>query len=87
MPIYRFQTHEEAERALWLEPGDPRIPRVLRFLWSVGSVLTLRFPPPRGVQKFRSIEEANAARDAWETERIHWLQETRAKKAKARHKP
>lgn len=64
MPIQRFRTQEEARQALWLPSGDPRIGPRLRQLWAFARRL---LPPgrkfPRGVQKFRSIEEANRERE------------------------
>lgn len=76
MPVQYFRTFEEAERALWHEPGDPRILPTLRFVCSWDALLP-QYPLPRGVQKFRSIEEANAAREAWETARIRFIREQR----------
>lgn len=81
MPVYRYRTFEEAEQDLWFEPGDPRIPQTLRLLWSMAKALTPHYPLPRGVQKFRSIEEANASREAWEMERLRWLLKERARVA------
>ncbi len=34
---------------------------------------------PRGVRKYRSIEEANADRERWESERIERLRQERRK--------
>jgi len=64
MPVEKFRTHEEARRALWLSPGDPRIMGSLRGVLSMAIGL---YPVhrPRGVFKFRSIEEANADRKRW----------------------
>ena len=65
MPVQKFRTHEEARRALWLFPGDPRIPRRMRHVFHVAAGL-YPLARPRGVQKFRSIEEANASRKLWQ---------------------
>jgi hypothetical protein len=73
MPVFRFKTHEEAQRSLWQKPGDPLIGPILRALWSVAAALAGDSVPPRGVFKFRSIEEANAHREAWLRERIERL--------------
>jgi hypothetical protein len=35
--------------------------------------------PPRGVFKFRTIEEANAHREAWEQDRINKIRERNKK--------
>ncbi len=77
MPVYRFKTHEDAQRTLWREPGDPHIGPTLRAIWSLSSALTGDWVPPRGVYKFHSIEEANAHRNAWERERTERLREQR----------
>jgi len=55
-----------------LAPGDPRLVERMRFLLN----LTARTLPtcfPRGVHKYRSIEEAQAARERWEQERSRRL--------------
>lgn len=79
MPVTKFRSFEEAERALWMDCSDPTLPRRIRALWSRrgGSV---PLPAPRGVRKYRSIEEANADRDAWEDARIRWIREHRVRK-------
>lgn len=84
MPVYRYKTHEEAHRALWLEPGDPRIFRRLRALLQLTNWLVGEYIPPRGVFKFRTIEEANAHREAWEQDRINKIRE-RNEKLKQKH--
>lgn len=73
MPVYRYKSHEDARRAQWRKPGDPQIGPTLRALLSLSSALTDGLAPPRGLFKFRSIEEANAHRDAWERERIRQI--------------
>ena len=79
MPVIRYRSFEQAERDLWLEPGDPRIARTLRYLWS----LTKGFSPmplKSGVFKFRTIEQANASRAAWETEYARKPRDGKAKR-------
>lgn len=70
MPIYKFRTLDEMRRAQWLTPDDPRLPRIIRFNWQLAWEMSGRFVPPRGVFKFRSLDEASAFRLAWERERI-----------------
>ena len=77
MPVYKFRSFQEAERALWLPTGDPRLAEKLRALWKAAWFLGGRFTPPRGVFKFRSIEEANRHREAWEKQRIETLRARR----------
>ena len=79
MPVYRFKTFEEARRAQWREPGDPEIVEILRVLWAFSDSLAGDFTPPRGVFKFRTIEEANQHRQAWEQERVERLRQQRAR--------
>ncbi len=81
MPLFRYRTFEEAEQDLWLNPGDPKIAQTLRFVWSLGRALAQHYPYPRGVQKFRSIQEANASREAWEMERVRRLLASRSRGA------
>lgn len=70
MPVLKFRSIEEAKsRRRWLETGDPSIPNRMRYLWRMAGA----FGPlciPRGVRKYRSIEQANADRDEWEQERV-----------------
>lgn len=76
MPIQRFRTFEEARRDLWLPPGDPKLLARVRSLWEFSARLA---PPnmPRGVRKFRTIEEANHDRDLWTRRRIQALRAAR----------
>ncbi len=76
MPVRKFRTHEEAQRDLWLPPGDPRILKAMAFVLGLGSLARWK-PFPRGVHRYRSIEEANAAREAWADENIRRLQAER----------
>ena len=60
MPVHRFRSVEEMGDNAWLDPDDPRLPRVIRAVWE----RSRRLAPPRsrpGVRRFRSIEEKNAA--------------------------
>ena len=77
MPVFRYKTHEDAQRALWRKPGDPQIGPTLRALWSLSFGLVGDCKPSRGVFKFRSIEEANAHRKAWEQKCIERLRKQR----------
>jgi len=82
MPVYKFRTLEEMNHfsdRQWLETGDPMIIRKIRHLWKLSEALVqpVGLCIPRGVRKYRSIEEANADRDRWETERVQRLREHR----------
>ena len=56
MPVQKFKTFEDAQRALWLPPGDPRIQLRLQQL----ATMARPIPASRGVSRFRSIDEAKA---------------------------
>lgn len=76
MPVWRFTTLEDAQRALLVETGDPSLPARLRGLWGTAK----RLAPPTvspGVRKFACIEDANAERAARSTERIRRLRAAR----------
>jgi hypothetical protein len=79
MPIERFQSFDAARRALWLDGDDPALPDRLRRHWAFARRLNA-FPAPLGVRKFRSIEEANADRDAWIRERVERLRRERSQR-------
>jgi hypothetical protein len=76
MPVYRFRTLEDARRALWLKPGDPRLERITEWVWALAAELMGPHPPPRGLKKFRTLEEANADRKHWEAERSRSLRKS-----------
>ncbi len=73
MPVFKYKSLDEMRRAQQMKSGDPRLLNVLRLVWTRSWILAGRFVPPRGVFKFRSIEEANAHRRAWEDQRIALL--------------
>ena len=52
--------------------GDSSISQKIRYLWRFSELLLWPVGTciPRGVRKYRSIEEANADRDRWEKERV-----------------
>jgi hypothetical protein len=65
MPVQKFRSFEEAREALWGDPRDPEYFRRLAWLWAFSDWLApKRFP--HGVYRFKSIEEANLQREAWE---------------------
>jgi hypothetical protein len=78
MPVFKYHTVEEMpDAALKYEPGDPAIPRAIRHLWQLSEALLgdVGTCVPRGVRKYRSIDEANADQDRWEQERITRIRE------------
>lgn len=80
MPVRKYRSIEEMnQRSEWLPAGHPGIVRRMRLLWRMTTaVAPLQFP--RGVRKYRSIEEANADRDRWEHERIERIRAERLRK-------
>jgi hypothetical protein len=76
MPVYRFRDLDEARRALWVDPDDPALAKRIRGLWKFSARLVeLRIP--RGLRRFRSIEEANQEREEWVGARARALLEAR----------
>ena len=76
MPIQRFSDFDEARRALWIQRGDPQLARRIRNLWAFAS----RLAPgaaPRGIRRFRTLEEANRDREIWIERRARSLREAR----------
>ncbi|HFE64893.1 hypothetical protein B1H10_07940 [candidate division KSB1 bacterium 4484_188] len=80
MPVYKFKTFEEAERALWnFNPDEAYYARVAE-LWNFANKLS-PVSYPRGIFKFRSLEEANKQREEWELNRAREIQSKRRLKA------
>lgn len=65
MPVRKFRDVSEMEHTLWYERNDPALFRAIAGVWDFAArICPLQFP--RGVHKYRSIEDANADRDRWE---------------------
>jgi SH3-like domain-containing protein len=77
MPVARFSDLDAARRALWAARDDPNLPARIRRLWTISSRL-VPLGIPRGVRKFRRIEDANRERDAWVERRVRALRRDRA---------
>jgi hypothetical protein len=78
LPIRKFHTIEEmnaADRERWIFTGDPRIPRRIEGLHRFSGGLIPPLNIPKGVHKFRSIEEMNGFKDRYIVERIALLRE------------
>ena len=73
MGVERFRSLEDAERALRLPPGDPRILKQMRATAAVARLGRV-VQPLRGVRKFRTMEEANRHRDEWERRNVEAAQ-------------
>jgi hypothetical protein len=77
MPIYKYESLEEAEWALWNFHPDETYFRKVADLWNFAN----RFLPisyPKGIFKFRSMEEANKHRDQLELEHAKKIQAKRS---------
>lgn len=69
MPIQKFRDLDEMRRALWCETLDEGCIRRIASLWARSSEMRPR-TYPRGVFKFGSLEEAQAAREAVTQENV-----------------
>lgn len=68
MPVYKYRTFEEAERALWnFNPDEAYFKRVAD-LWAFADQLN-PIIYSKGIFKFRNLEEANKQR--YELELVH----------------
>jgi hypothetical protein len=78
MPVYKYRRVEDMPEA-WEHFGDRnragRIRAVLRMARAAGPLGL-----PRGVTKFRSIEEMSADRERYEQERIDRVRSSRSRK-------
>lgn len=64
MPVRKFRDVSEMED-IWYKPGSPELYSATARVWALAEqICPLQFP--RGVHKYRSIEDANADRDRWE---------------------
>ena len=72
MPVYKFKSHKEAERALWnFNPDEAYFKRVAE-LWKFANQLSdIKYP--RGVFRFKSITDANKHRGEMELARAKHL--------------
>jgi hypothetical protein len=80
VPIERFRDLDAARRALWVARDDPRLTARIRRLWAISSRL-VPLGIPRGVRKFRRIEDANREREAWIQRRVGAIQRSRASRS------
>ena len=79
MPVYKYKTFEEAERALWNFHPDKAYYKRVAELWEFANKLN-PITYPKGIFKFKTIEEANKHRDEFE---IEWAKKMRAKRKKS----
>ncbi len=65
MPVYKYKTFEEADQALWNFNPDEKFFRKIHELF----ILAAKLNPvvyPRGVFKYKTLEEAQEQRLEWE---------------------
>ena len=67
MPIRKLRSVEDGEDAGFRDRDDPNLLRTIRAVWKLSARLCPRSFPP-GVHRYRSIEDANRGRDAWEAD-------------------
>ncbi|MBM3464000.1 MAG: hypothetical protein FJX76_18045 [Armatimonadetes bacterium] len=77
MPVRKFRDLDEMRRTQWMDPHDPLLPRRIAALWAFSEKIMGEVPVPRGVYKFRSIEELNAHRQEWDKKRMKAVQSRR----------
>jgi hypothetical protein len=77
MPIQKFRSVEEMPPVDWCDPQGEEFLRRVSKLWARSSAFSQRIYP-RGVFKFRSIEEAQQARERVTQENIDRLRRERA---------
>lgn len=64
MPVHRYKSVAEMGDTGSVRAGDPRLARIMRDVWEFSARLATT-TPPRGVRRFRNIEESNRARQLW----------------------
>jgi len=65
MPIYKYKTFEEAERALWnFHPDEAYFEKVAELREVANKLSPIKYP--KGIFKFKNIEEANKHREKFE---------------------
>ena len=78
MPVYKFKSFEEAEKALWNFHPDEKYYKRVAELWAFANKLN-PMSCSKGIFKYRSIEEANKAREDWELAQAKKVQLQRKK--------
>ena len=78
MPIERFPDFESARRSLVRNRQDPSIPDRIRRILDFSRQLAPH-PHPRGIWKFRTIEESNRHREEFVALRVRALREKRGR--------
>ncbi|HEY4000514.1 MAG TPA: hypothetical protein VGO93_16695 [Candidatus Xenobia bacterium] len=82
MPVRRYRDVSEMPSSAYVDKNDPRLFERIDALLRFSTRLTGELPIPRGVFKFRNMDELNAHRLEWDRHRIQVLQERRRSKAR-----
>jgi hypothetical protein len=82
MPVEKYRGVEEMPRVEWCDSLDENCLRRIAKLWARSSAFSQRIYP-RGVFKFRSIEEAQEARERITQENIDRLRQERSNRSTA----
>lgn len=73
MPVYKYKTIEDAERALWnFNPDEKYFERIEKLFKFADDLSTIK--DPKGIFKFRTMEDANNHRKRIELEHALNLQ-------------
>lgn len=66
MAVKKYRSVEDMEDLFWATPGTLQHRQAVRLVIEHISFLASTSDLPRGVFKFRSVEEAEASRQTWE---------------------
>ena len=61
----------------WQDCDDPALWPAIAAAWARAALLIPRVPPPRGLHKFHSLDEAQRADEEWESARVLAAERTR----------
>ncbi len=79
MPVEKFRSVEEMDAArgdLWCDQPDAACFRRIARLWERSARISPR-QFPKGVIKYRTLEEAQADRERWQTEHVRRVRQER----------
>jgi hypothetical protein len=76
MPVYKYKTFEDAEKALWNRKPDEKYLERVAELWEFANELN-PIIYPRGIFKFKTFEEANKHREEIEINHAKQLRKKR----------
>lgn len=77
MPVFKYRSIEDMPEAWAANDGRPLGPRI-RAILSLGVIAPLDVP--KGITRYRSLEEAAADRERWEQDRVNRIRAARKRK-------